>query len=66
MTITASQWIVLDNAKNNWPLTSNLDAEKARAAVAFLEENGLIENGRITRKGEGTLLANPSPKEPQQ
>lgn len=65
MTITATQWLVLDNVKRGWVYHVNCIGEKADAAYLWLVSNELIRDGRITATGELALIENPKPKEPR-
>lgn len=50
--MTAAQWIVMDNAAAGWPLDANLSLIAFVPAVKWAIDEGLIDNGRLTEKGE--------------
>ena len=62
LTITCSQWIVLDNLKNGWRYQTNLASKFAEPAYRWAIENEYIKDGKITQAGLGMLLACPNPK----
>ncbi len=51
VSLTARQWLVLDNLNNHWKYFTNLDRAAANAAYCQCVKNGWIENGKITPCG---------------
>ncbi len=60
--LTPSQWLVLDNLKNNWPYTTNLSIENAHSAYLWAVSNEYIRDGELTESGLGRLMSCPSPR----
>lgn len=64
MTISATQWLVLDNVKQGWRYWTNCNRDKADVAYLWCINNELIRHGAITALGVLTLIENAKPKEP--
>lgn len=63
-TITAAQWLVLDNLAHGWHYWCNLDRAMADDAYLWAVRNEFVRDGAITNAGLGALLAYPMTKEP--
>jgi len=44
-------WLVLDNLKNNWPVTTNIGRKQADDGLKKCEQQGLTKDGQLTDKG---------------
>ena len=58
MKLTAARWLVLDNLREGWPYSTNLDCNIAGEAYLWCVNNELVKDGRITDAGKGVLAMN--------
>lgn len=57
-TLTAAQWLVLDNLKRGWDYRLNLFWDQADAAYLWCVRNEYVRDGKITPAGLSALAAN--------
>lgn len=57
MTVTASQWLVLDNLKQGWPYWTNLSRLFADEAYLWAVRNEYVRDGQLTDAGRGLLTS---------
>ncbi len=57
--LTASQWLVLDNLKHNWPYKTNLNPSFAGDAYLWCVNQEFVKDGMITPAGELALMNSP-------
>jgi hypothetical protein len=56
--ITAAQWMVIDNVKQEWNYWTNLDRNLADVVYLQCVSEEYIKDGKITPVGEIVLLTN--------
>ena len=59
--LSAAEWLVLDNLKNNWNYWTNLNRDLADKTYLRCVANEWIKDGRLTPTGTGMLLVVPYP-----
>ena len=62
MSLTPTQWIVLDNLKNGWDYSINLHQQAADEAYQWCIGFDYVRHGKITDVGAARLACSPNPK----
>lgn len=57
LTLTAVQWLVLDNLSKGWAYHTNVSRDLADEAYLWCVRNEYIRHGLITDAGRGALAA---------
>lgn len=56
MSLTASEWLVLDNIAMGWHFATNIDRRVAEEVHDRLTREKYLEKGRLTDKGRVALI----------